>query len=454
MKIKTLLILAMCAVSFGMSAQTLMFHETFGANEHHDGGNASAAGNNELTANHNAAFTAYKPAANNFYFAEKFQVHGDWGAAPDYAGNGGAPVLGIYGYAQHPDVLGTPPGKNYDEQLGSYNNYIDHNIFRIQIKTSSMPYAALSYGHSINAWNANSSSIKVSYSFGDENWVEFKKEDATVIPGTSNRYELITHIENIGGKELVYIKFEGLIGSAMIDDVKVTGYNTVPVFKNALEGAINDAVDFMLAEMANPAYCSDALANLNDVSIVAAQDVFDNAAATQAQVDAAVSALNSALTAIKASVLDLEAATTAEETIATFKATAAYTDGSKALKDAFDAAATALQTIVSDGEVGGNCATQANVDAAIVALETAKTNLSEHVSIDGSSTESVVLFPNPATDYIIISGIEGNVYIFNAAGQQVKSVTNYNGEAIGISELASGIYSAVSGKSAISFIKK
>ena len=79
----------------------------------------------------------------------------------------------------------------------------------------------------------------------------------------------------------------------------------------------------------------------------------------------------------------------------------------------------------------------------------------EGIAIEGAETGNIRLHPNPADNYIQIADAEGgNVYIFNAAGQQVLSVSNYSGRTIDVSVLAPGVYTAAYGKQAISFIKK
>ena len=355
MKIKSLLIVAMCAISFGAYAQTVMFYENFANNGWHNSSLASAAGNGELTANYNAAIAAYKPASGNFYFAETFYVHGDWGIpAPSFSGASAGSYLHI--------------GEGGD--AGTFPK------FTIQVNTSSKAYATLSYSHGLRAWGENgteTSSVKWSYSFDNSTWIEMPKADAII--SKSGDWDLVEHIENLGGKDVVYLKIESVNGSALLDDFRVTGYDAIPVFKSKLKAAITAAENFSLSVTSDPAYCPANVADFIAVAIPAAQAVADDDDATQEEVDAAVTALGNAETALKATALDFTAANEAIAGVDAFTATYLYANGEAALKTAFDDASIALQIMVLTGSVGSNCATQAQLDAAVGALATAKAAL-------------------------------------------------------------------------------
>ena len=165
----------------------------------------------------------------------------------------------------------------------------------------------------------------------------------------------------------------------------------------------------------------------------------NNAAATQSEVDAAATGLNNAISALKASALNFTALNTAINAAQPYAGCANVAT-----------LIAAAQDIVETGYINDVCATQTQVDAAKTALNEAIQNIGVDVA-----NLAAGLSPNPATDFIQIAGAEGaTVYIFNAAGQQVLSVSNYAGGQIQVGNLAAGIYTAAFGKQAVTFIKK
>ena len=68
----------------------------------------------------------------------------------------------------------------------------------------------------------------------------------------------------------------------------------------------------------------------------------------------------------------------------------------------------------------------------------------------------MVLYPNPASNYIRIEGIEANaeVRIYNAMGALVKVVNTNADEEIGISELSAGLYFVRCGNATMHFLKE
>ena len=68
----------------------------------------------------------------------------------------------------------------------------------------------------------------------------------------------------------------------------------------------------------------------------------------------------------------------------------------------------------------------------------------------------MVLYPNPANDYVRLEGIEANseVRIYNAMGALVKVVNANANEEIGISELSDGLYLLRCGNATLRFVKK
>ncbi|MDD6209861.1 MAG: T9SS type A sorting domain-containing protein [Bacteroidales bacterium] len=77
-------------------------------------------------------------------------------------------------------------------------------------------------------------------------------------------------------------------------------------------------------------------------------------------------------------------------------------------------------------------------------------------AIGDEELANVVVYPNPAADYIQVRGLneDSNYTIVNAGGQIVLSGSDYNGEAIDISALASGTYFFRVDDKTFTFMKK
>lgn len=63
------------------------------------------------------------------------------------------------------------------------------------------------------------------------------------------------------------------------------------------------------------------------------------------------------------------------------------------------------------------------------------------------------VYPNPCSEHITIEGLSGKMKIFNLLGNCVKSLDDYQGEMLDISELEKGIYLVKSGQSIKRFVK-
>jgi len=76
--------------------------------------------------------------------------------------------------------------------------------------------------------------------------------------------------------------------------------------------------------------------------------------------------------------------------------------------------------------------------------------------IDDIKNDDMVVYPNPAEDFIQVTGLSENVSfsIVNSLGQLVKSSSAYNGETINVSGLPSGIYFFCASEKTKRFIKK
>lgn len=97
-------------------------------------------------------------------------------------------------------------------------------------------------------------------------------------------------------------------------------------------------------------------------------------------------------------------------------------------------------------------------DASIVL---SKYNTDNVMGINENTTAEFSVYPSPATDVINIKGINLNdatITVFDQSGKAIKTVSNFNGSQVSVSELGSGIYLIaieMNGNKSISkFIKK
>ena len=76
--------------------------------------------------------------------------------------------------------------------------------------------------------------------------------------------------------------------------------------------------------------------------------------------------------------------------------------------------------------------------------------------VDENEGRLMVLYPNPANEYVRLEGIEANseVRIYNAMGALVKVLNANPNEEIGISELSDGLYVLRCGNATLRFVKK
>ena len=84
------------------------------------------------------------------------------------------------------------------------------------------------------------------------------------------------------------------------------------------------------------------------------------------------------------------------------------------------------------------------------------TALFSYTDVEENGTENVSLYPNPASDVILIEGMEGihDVCIFNLMGQVVKTATIQGNDEINIGELPAGLYLIrIDNRHAFRFIK-
>jgi hypothetical protein len=72
------------------------------------------------------------------------------------------------------------------------------------------------------------------------------------------------------------------------------------------------------------------------------------------------------------------------------------------------------------------------------------------VAVEEPVSETIEIYPNPASDQIKIEGFDGKAYIYTLYGKKVKEITAGN---IDISDLAQGVYIVKTEKSKTKFIK-
>ena len=78
-----------------------------------------------------------------------------------------------------------------------------------------------------------------------------------------------------------------------------------------------------------------------------------------------------------------------------------------------------------------------------------------NVGIEESEIGDLNVYPNPASDYIRVSGLENMEYrIIGSNGVVVLSGSNYSGESIDVSHLSAGMYFLFTGNRAFPFLKK
>lgn len=68
--------------------------------------------------------------------------------------------------------------------------------------------------------------------------------------------------------------------------------------------------------------------------------------------------------------------------------------------------------------------------------------VSEATAINNPAYDAYTVYPNPASDYIRISGVDNtNIYIYTSLGKMIKTVSNYQeNQIISLSELSTGVY--------------
>ena len=467
MKLKFLLLSAISAFALSVSAQTgtLLFYEDF---------------NNGDTAESNPDIAAYK-VDDKFYLvspiADADYFHGPksrW----EYPRNS-------QGTIWRPSAAPAP----------------DPNpSFYFKLKTADFEYAYLSLASLY--WG----NYRVSYSFDNNEYTDFDKDAMyrfTSLPLFEDGGSMLRNwwydqfIENIGGKEVVYIEFECLSGMLQMDDIQITGYNTengyteviAPLLKASIEGVAPEAKNYYNVNAEKiERHCETKMQKL-DIALDTIQIVLDKGTeATLADYYNAYKAMQSSWDLAYQQRDDIDEPINTGDDAKYARELAAYEANQKAQNDFSDATAKANEVIAAveafkyadllpetlmlefealfteADEILAFCETgyvQTLADDLALICTTTEEEMDriqkeqDEISSEYATTEAFFVYPNPADAEIRIAGAAGgNIYIFNAAGQQVLSITNYQGTAISVNSLAAGIYKVAYGRQATSFIKK
>jgi len=444
MKLKFLLLSTICTLSLSAFAQTgtLLFYEDFA---------------NGATAESNSALEAYK-VDGKFYLTEPTNVDEDWHRIERW----GYPNSSDgYGSVWRPDVAQEPE---------------PNPSFHFQVNTSDFEYAYLSLASLF--WG----NYRVSYSFDNSEYSDFSRDDFyrfTSIPlhnGELRNWWYDQFVENIGGREVVYIEFECISGKPLqIDDIQITGYSTengyVEVITPLLKAAIEDIepevtswYDLTMADFDDTQFCETKLQKLefalDTVQIVWAkgddatlEDYYRAYSAMEGNWSLARQGRDNISESVEAELYD--AIAKANEVVAIVD-DFEYADLlPETLMLEFDALLTEANQILALCETGYLNQLSEGLNLLCATIEEEMERVQQEISSESATAEAFFVYPNPADTEIRIAGAAGgSIYIFNAAGQQVLSVTNYQGNAIQVSSLNAGIYKVAYGRQAASFIKK
>jgi len=438
---KHLLLSTLCALSLTAFAQegTLIFYETF-----EDEATAESYPY-EIDCKINGGFYLTAPAA----FGE---VNNDSGFGPDdcitcrwdYPNKSGIKI-----WAPHMD-----------------NNIEEDRQFEFYFTTKNVPYAYLSFA---TLWWG---SCNIYYKFsGADEYMSLKPFGYTERgPKYPSSHEILggwwfdRFAMNLGGQDEVYILIVQATGAPyMMDDLQISSYAEEIIYKGQLNNDINNITTFYDNNLENDEYCPNKLAKLAD-ALDAARVVNESETATQNDVNAALLAIQAARAYVQTG-RDDQNDDIYDEYDAAFKAFHAAKDAGEALGTVIEEGEYELnETLLDKFNFILDIAVALDDFCEIAYLNDLANELSSlteglqeainAISVDNASETAFAILPNPADVEIRIAGAAGAVYIFNAAGQQVLSITNYQGDAIPVSSLAAGTYSVVNGKQSASFIKK
>ena len=463
MKIKQLLLTAMCSLSLGAFAQTgtLLFYESF----------SSSSGSAETE-----TYTTDCKIGGKFYELAPSAIGGD-------SFNHG----GRWDYPNKSD--------------GNIWKPTSANSFRFKLNTSKFSYAYFSLA-SLYWGNYN-----VSYSFDGKNWEDFDRGTLVrlIEPAPDNycdgnyclrNFWYDQYTENLGGKDAVYILIEYLSGNPLeLDDLQVIGYKNEndltemlsPLTKKALGAVIPHANEYYAKCEANDKgiYCPSKIEKFES-AIALATAVNAKATVPFTELYETFATLHNTFLSLGSGRdkepynpdddSDYDPAKDPEDYA---KKLEVYQKYAKMMDD-FIKASNNGKTLIKDIEAGKYTKplsaeaiqklkdlnleiTEIDADFCHHAYMTDLTTqitatlaeLQQQISVEGATEEALAIYPNPANDVIRIAGAAGgNVFIFNAAGQQVLSVANYQGGAISVGSLAPGTYNAVYGRQSVLFIKK
>ena len=446
MKLKSLLLSAICALSLSAFAQTgtLLFYEDF---------------NNGATAEANPNIADYK-VDGKFYLATPTMVDEDWHRAErQYPNNSDGTVW-------RPVVAQAPE---------------PNPAFYFQVNTSDFEYAYLSLASLF--WG----NYRVSYSFDNSEYTDFSRDDfyrfislpLLLQNGELRNWSYDQYTENIGGKEVVYIEFECIGGNPLqIDDIQITGYNSengytqviTPLIKaaiDAIEPEVTSWYDLAMADFDITKSCETKMQKLelalDTLQTVLAkgddatlEDYYKAYSAMQGNWGLARQGRDNVSGPVENDFFDAVAMANAVIAIVDDFEYAEFLPETLMLE--FEALFTEADQIPALCEAGylnrlteGLTLLCATIEEEVARIQQEQ----DEIASESAAAEAFFVYPNPADAEIRIAGAAGgNIYIFNAAGQQVLSVTNYQGNAIPVSSLTAGIYKVAYGRQAASFIKK
>jgi len=238
--------------------------------------------------------------------------------------------------------------------------------------------------------------------------------------------------------------------------VDVLGENIVTVNRTALTQAITAAEESLEGKIEGLANGNQKAGSIEtyEEAIARAKTALANDRPTQTSLNNAVEwlAVATANFANAIVVVDYSLLNAAISNADAITKTANYEEGyTESSREEFEEALKAAEVLV---EVEDD--TQAEVDAALIALRAAQNGLAvNNISTDNVGLGILTVYPNPADDFITINAADGaTVNIYNNAGALIITLEAYSGQFIDISQLISGHYIVKVNNQTVAFIKR
>ena len=471
MKIRHLLLSTLCALSLNGFAQEgkLLFYESF------EGG---------------------VPSADSYSYDIDCKIDGGFYIQAPTTG-----TIGLDNFVHHPVTPGpeTCESCRWDYPNNSLGNVWrphltntpeEERSFEFKLTTKDVPFAYISlatlwYGSYYLYYRFNESDDYIAFDNGLGYTEQGPKYD---VQEALKGWWFDRKTENLGGQDEVHILVVQRTGTPyMMDDIQITGYTENVIYKGQLTNNLNSANSFYSANGENDeTYCPTKIIGLPP-AIEAAQAVADNENATQVEINDVTVALRTALNLareVRDDFFNEELDPVADQ--AKYDEMMDRLEAFDAAREAFDDAMDAMEAAEKEIEnletlglkgyipeatlqefeailaeakaMDDLCYTilienlTEQMEEIALTMETIAQNI---ISVDGAEEAAFAVFPNPADDAIRVAGVAGgNLYIFDAAGKQMLSIANYQGDAINIGSFAAGTYTVAYGGKAISFIKK